>query len=176
MDAIVARRFKRCHEALVRWAGFDSSYDSWEPEDDIHPGLIKEYESARIIDAVDVSPVMEALQDSISSRLLETRQEQFGIIVPLPGAAFQAVARQVAELLRRPPSRKGKAPLQLKQVRSGQRLQREQVTLTKMADLEWLRVAGAAARKPPRQGLGSSPLFGGQVEQRGHQGPKWRVP
>ena len=108
----MARRFKRCHEALVRWAGFDSSYDSWEPEDDIHPGLIKDYESARIIDAVDVSPVMEALQDSIASRLLESRQEQFGLIVSLPGASLPAVAKQVAELLRRPPSRKGKALLQ----------------------------------------------------------------
>ena len=138
VDAIVARRFKRCHEALVRWAGFDSSFDSWEPEDDIHPGLIKEYESARLVDAVDISPVMEALQDSISSRLLESRQEQFGLIVPLPGAAFPAVAKQVAELLRRPQSRKGKAPLPLKQVRSGQRVMREQVTLTKLEDLEAL--------------------------------------
>ena len=34
------------------------------------------------------------------------------------------------------------------------------------------RVAGAAAREPPRQGLGSSPLFGGQAEQRGHHGPR----
>ena len=44
------RRFKRCHEALVRWAGFDSSFDSWEPEDDIHPGLIKDYMSARLVE------------------------------------------------------------------------------------------------------------------------------
>ena len=42
------RRFRKLHEYLVKWAGYSSEHNSWEPERNFTPDLLPDLEAVRL--------------------------------------------------------------------------------------------------------------------------------
>ena len=168
---IIGKRASRAGiEYRVTWDGYDMTYDTWEPcENIVDTSLIDEFEASIDVSIPLQQPVGQ-LREAVAARMMKIKAPEKGVSVDVPLAAFLPVARTLLAHAARPPSRRGRKPLQL-EYDTGPRWRTIQLQLEQPEDIGWLLqlhqqrdgAYGAAIVKKGRGGNSNMTVMGGVV-------------
>ena len=122
---------------LVNWEKYDQSFDTWEPRENIlDKRLLKSFHKTVDV-TVDVLDMLLALREAVVQALMGLKRPEASVVVPMPLVALGPLARAIFELARRPPSRRGRGPLQLV-IDVGAQWKSTQLQLVMPEDIAWL--------------------------------------
>ena len=113
---IIGKRASRAGiEYRVTWDGYDMTYDTWEPcENIVDTSLIDEFVFEASIDMfIPLQQPVGQLREAVAARMMKIKAPEKGVSVDVPLAVFLPVARALLAHAARPPSRRGRKPLQL---------------------------------------------------------------
>ena len=97
---------------LVRWAGYDSTYQTWEKADDIAPALLKAFH-ARIACPVRLEQPMHEMREAVAQVLMKMRRPMASVEVTVHIAALAPLAHALLACASRPPSTRGGPALEI---------------------------------------------------------------
>ena len=113
VDAIVSVcTAKKKTTYLVRWAGYDSTYQTWEKADDIAPALLKAFH-ARIACPVRLEQPMHEMREAVAQVLMKMRRPMASVEVTVHIAALAPLAHALLACASRPPSTRGGPALEI---------------------------------------------------------------
>ena len=97
---------------LVRWAGYDSTYQTWETAEDIAPALLKAFH-ARIACPVRLEQPMHEMREAVAQVLMKMRRPMASVEVTVHIAALAPLAHALLACASRPPSTRGGPALEI---------------------------------------------------------------
>ena len=119
-------------EYYVRWEGYDHTYNTWEPRDNIlDEGLIAFWDGC----GDGVKQALWEVSELRAQGYIKVRAPAAEIKTVIPAGA--AVGHELLQLWRRPPSRVGKKPLKL-EVEDGATRRSTSLQLDELDDIGWV--------------------------------------
>jgi len=168
---IVGRRVGRAGPVyLVSWAGYDETYNTWEPRENIlDASLIKDYD-ATVQLTIPLEQPMWQLREEVAKMLMGIKRPMQGMEVEVPLASYLEVARAVIRRATKPPSCRGGKPLEI-EYDQGARWRTMQLQLEEPSDIAWLLqlqlhregAYGCAIFKKGRGGNSNMTVLGGPL-------------
>ena len=168
---IVGRRVGRAGPVyLVSWAGYDETYNTWEPRENIlDASLIKDYD-ATVQLTIPLEQPMWQLREEVAKMLMGIKRPMQGMEVEVPLASYLEVARAVIRRATKPPSCRGGKPLEI-EYDQGARWRTMQLQLEEPSDIAWLNqlqlhregAYGCAIFKKGRGGNSNMTVLGGPL-------------
>ena len=131
---IVAERLKGGNlQYLIRWDGYDHTYDTWEYRGDI---LDKNLVAKWCAKVSDVHFELWSMRSAVGQKVRKMRAEAGDVDVPIP-AVHGAGAHALLGYLARPPSREGKSPLIISEKTRGGRVH-SSLSFNALEDIGWV--------------------------------------
>ena len=154
----------------MTWEGYDMTYDTWErSENVVDKSLIGNFE-ASIHLSIPLNQLLFELREEVAKCMMKIKHPEKGVVVEMPRAAFLPFARALIAHAAKPPSRRGRKPLQV-EYDTGRRWRTMQLQLEHPEDCGWLLQLnqhregsyGAAIFKKGRAGNSNITVMGGPL-------------
>ena len=141
------KKIRGVEHGLVKWHAWGVEYASWEKLAWISDEIISRFRASRLVNHVDISPVIDDMREKIARALTDSCAEMAELRIDLPCASIPAIADKWMEWMASPQTRGAKAPLPIEKRARGSRC----VRLDKLKDIDFIAM-GELTRPGQMQG------------------------
>ena len=136
-EIVGERRSRGRIEYRVTWDGYDQSFDTWEPlENILDKRLLREFNTPINL-SVPMEQPLHALREGVALRLMKIRHPEASVEVAVPIAALPSVAHALLAHASHPPSRRGVRGV-VAEVDLGRKWKTSSLQLDDPEDVAWL--------------------------------------